>query len=683
MDSCWFVFVLFVAVFVAQVCCQDDDDGPYRGKYLGKLNSYHHQVSGDVYAVNDTTFLLIGFNYDGNGADTFFWSGAANRPGPQGFIVSDEFGKTNVLNRYFNKDFTLTLPEKKKITDIKWFAIYDLWSQNTFGDIYIPEEFEPPVLQTISQLTSKTHRVSSGSIEIVDSKTLRIPEFRFDGKSKTAHFWVGVGPQPGSKGSRVPDEYGYLDPLREYKGETITLVLPGDVTIFNIDWFSVYDVETNLNLGSLIIPDGLNVPPSLVRVIPHKNDLPNCLQLHKDFQVSWEVFGPAVTIQLAGQVKESEYMAFGISGDSGKSQMLGSDVAVAYIDGYLGYADDYNVTALSPCIKVLGQHKGVCKDEVVGGQNNNQLHTAIRENGINIITYRRSLISSDNGDKTVDTEEDTYVIWALGRLDHNKEPAFHDVYPKADVKLNFGNKDPTNNCFSFTSSEPEPSEPWEKGQIYDRTIRTFNAYIGPSAGKKGYQAITGQPATTMAWYINGYLAPEIWLRRGLTYAFKVRGGNNPHSAEFYHPLVITDEKHGGYDKLTDEGQSKVRVLAGVEYSRRGRPKPIAAGPLCLSKHREGKDRRLDDDFVSFKKFNRSLVYSCEEGAAGVLEITPNTTWPDIVYYHSFTQANMGWKIHIIDSFARSFTSSAAIPNLNSILFLLMPSISSIYYLFIF
>lgn len=37
--------------------------------------------------------------------------------------------RTNVLDRYFNKDFTLTLPENKKITDVKWFAVYDLASQ--------------------------------------------------------------------------------------------------------------------------------------------------------------------------------------------------------------------------------------------------------------------------------------------------------------------------------------------------------------------------------------------------------------------------------------------------------------------------------------------------------------------------------------------------------------------------
>jgi len=41
-------------------------------------------------------------------------------------------------------------------------------------------------------------------------------------------------------------------------------------------------------------------------------------------------------------------MAFGLSAAENKSEMIGSDVAVAYIDGYLGYATDYNITAKAP-----------------------------------------------------------------------------------------------------------------------------------------------------------------------------------------------------------------------------------------------------------------------------------------------------------------------------------------------
>lgn len=139
-----------------------------------------------------------------------------------------------------------------------------------------------------------------------------------------------------------------LDPIRKYDGETITLELPGDMTISEIDWISVYDLENNKNFGSVLIPNGLNVPPSLIKIQQHTASLPNCRQLHKDFRVSWEVFGPQITIQLAGQVMEDEYMSFGLSGSETSSQMLGADVVVAYIAGARGYATDYNITSLAP-----------------------------------------------------------------------------------------------------------------------------------------------------------------------------------------------------------------------------------------------------------------------------------------------------------------------------------------------
>lgn len=61
-------------------------------------------------------------------------------------------------------------------------------------------------------------------------------------------------------------------------------------------------MKTKSNYGSVIIPDGLNVPPSLVKILKRTQSLPNCVQLHKRYQVAWEIFGPQITIQLAGQV---------------------------------------------------------------------------------------------------------------------------------------------------------------------------------------------------------------------------------------------------------------------------------------------------------------------------------------------------------------------------------------------
>ena len=57
------------------------------------------------------------------------------------------------------------------------------------------------------------------------------------------------------------------------------------------------------------------------------------------------------------------------------------------------------------------------------------------------------------------------------------------------------------------------------------------------------------------------MTPELYLRRGLQYTFKIEGGNNAASAEFYHPFIITDEPVGGYNRLTKEQKSKVFVVA--------------------------------------------------------------------------------------------------------------------------
>uniref|UniRef100_A0A1B6DSH2 DOMON domain-containing protein n=3 Tax=Clastoptera arizonana TaxID=38151 RepID=A0A1B6DSH2_9HEMI len=644
----------------------------YSGKPLGKLNSYHHQVTGDVFAVDEYTLLITGFNYDGNGPDTFFWAGASNRPGPQGFIVPDRYGTTNVLDRYFNKDFTLTLPDRKKIVEIKWFAVYDLQTQSAFGDVYIPEEFEPPTVQTIGQLSKKSHGVSSGPIQIIDAKTIIIPNFTYNGAGKDTYFWVGVGPQPSSKGKKVPDEYGFLEPLRLYSNANVKLKLPGELSIFDIDWLSIYNIETKENFGSVFIPDNPNVPPSLDKIIPYKDTLPNCLQLHRDFQVRWEIFGPQITITLAGNMDEDYYLSFGLSGAPDKVQMLGSDIAVAYISAGRGYAVDYNITANSPCVKVLGQYKGVCRDDVIGAIDNNQLHNAERRNdGITYITYRRNLISSDPGDKEFKVDGPSQLIWAFGRLDANNEPSFHDVYPRGSISIELGSKETFDNCFPFIQTTKELKQAWERPKIIDRTLRTLTAVLGPSGGKKGYQGITGMPSNGLAWYINGLLIPEVWMRRGFTYGIRIFGGNDPHSAEFYNPLIITDEPHGGVERLSEQAQKNIRVLAGVQYTLRGQPRPTSSGPLCLARHK-GVDRRLDDDFPTFRKFNQSLSFSCEEGEPAILEVSPNSSWPDTVYYNSYTHSNMGWKIHIVDSLSIAHTSNGikqSYSSLNLVIFI--------------
>lgn len=653
---------LWISFCVLSFVSGQDRNEQYFGRFISKLNSYHHQVTGDVYAVNQNTLLIKDFSYDGEGTDTFFWSGSSDRPGPRGFLVPDEFGRTNVLKRYLNQDVTLTLPEGKTIEELRWFAIYDLTFQDTFGDVYIPEGFQPPQPQWLVGLSRNGHGVKSGRIRIIDAKTIEVTEFSYDGEGGQVFFWVGLGPQPSGKGTKVPDEYGYVNPLRRYDNENVRVTLPGRLNVFQIKWLSVWNVEEKISYGWTIMREGLNIPPSLVQVIPIGEKLvyPNCEQLHKDLQIRWSTHGPTISMEIAAQIDENEYVAFGFSGSENSSRMIGGDAVVAYIDDYLSYTVDYNITAHAPCHTVLGRMRGVCPDEQLGGIGNFQFLKKSRENGITSFELRRDFNTRDPGDIIVSESSAVYIIWAIGSLDSQKKPTFHRLFPKYDVKINFNRRPAEINCQDFTSTAVTERKPWTQFKVADASMTTITARLGPSGGSRGYPGMTGQTSFGLSWYLHGYLAPVVYLERGMKYQFLVEGGNNPSDSEFYHPFIITDEPTGGYGQLDEESRREIRVLAGVEFTRRGVPQPTAAGRLCRWKHKTGGDRRLDDDFPDFKRYRNSLTLACVEGSAAVMEVTPNSTWPPIVWYHSYSRPHMGWQLRIVDRLPQLTSASAEV-----------------------
>ncbi|KAM3958667.1 cytochrome and DOMON domain-containing protein knickkopf [Aphomia sociella] len=636
---------------------EDDEDGPYLGRYIGKLNTYHHQVSGDVYAVDDWTLLLVKFNYDGTGEDTFFRAGDSGRPGPQGFIVPDEHGKTNILERYHDAELRLALPEGKRISRMKWFAVYDIGSQNAFGDVYVPDDFEPPSPQTLSALAG-TPAVSSQPVQILDAVTILIPELRYDGSGEEVYFWTGNGAQPSANGQIIPDEYGYLEPLRAYRGEDVRLRLPGELSAARVDWLALWDRGARRALASVLLPRALNVPPAPTRLLPYRSKLPSCKQLHRDYQVSWEVFGNQITIELVAQMGAEDYMSFGVSGSASRSAMLGADVAVASWDArqQRGLAADYNITDVAPCVQVLGAWRGVCRDARLGALDSNQVFSAERVDGLTRVVFRRTLKPEDNADLEWATTRPLYVVWAIGTLDDEGEPAFHRLYPRSDVALRLVPETPgagDSDCVPFTDGAEPGAPAWEVAELFDPALRVFHFRLGPSGGRRGLAGRAGRRAApALAWYVNGQLAPDIQLRRGLQYTFKVYGGNDPHSAAEYHPLVVTAAAAGGLERLGAAAQRAARVLAGVHYPRRGRLAPAAAGALCVARRAATADARRDDDYATFRAFNRSLLWECA-GAPADLHVAPNSSWPDLVYYNSFTHAGMGGRIFVVDRHRRN------------------------------
>ncbi|XP_070063130.1 protein Skeletor, isoforms B/C isoform X1 [Drosophila virilis] len=480
-DKPWLVLVgLLAALSSLQHCC--DAAYPYYGTKIGSLTRLHHGVSGDVYAVDSRTIFIKKFNYDGEAPAAYFYVGNTARPSNEGAArLRDERGGTAALTRrYRNKDITLSLPEGKTLRDVKWFSVWcDEFAVN-FGDVAIPSTLDFPRPQKISALRG-VHGVSSDNIVIVDAQTLLVPNFSYDGEAPDAKFWVGRGQRPSAEGLRIPDENGKENPLRRYDRKTIVLTLPEDLTIFDIGHFGVWCEAFTVDFGHVRLPEGLNVPPSLKMLGISPQSKLNCEVLYDDlaFEVRWAVAGESIVVQLVAKLEPNNYMSFGISPNKNISQMIGADAAVAWVDPETGngFAQDYFLEGKAQC----SGGRGACPDvKIQQNTNSIRLLNAAMVNGYSIVTYQRSLASTDSLDLPISVSDAESVVWAIGPLNDYKEVSFHTYYNKHLHQIEFG-RQPKWNC-----PLPEGAKPGSSSDEQEEEVTQISSTGGagyPPAGR--------------------------------------------------------------------------------------------------------------------------------------------------------------------------------------------------------
>jgi len=113
-------------------------------KFIGKFTNYHHGIAGEVYAADEQTLKIKGFEYDGAGPDAFFWAGTSGEPSKVGIILPFPFdGKfydyedrsAPVLGRFEGADLTLHLPPGTQVSDLKWLSVWCRAFTVNFGDL--------------------------------------------------------------------------------------------------------------------------------------------------------------------------------------------------------------------------------------------------------------------------------------------------------------------------------------------------------------------------------------------------------------------------------------------------------------------------------------------------------------------------------------------------------------------
>ena len=126
---------------------------------------------------------------------------------------------------------------------------------------------------------------------------------------------------------------------------------------------------------------------------------------------------------------DGQYVAFGPSGDSKRTRMIGADVAVGWLDraSGKGFVHDHYMTSKSACTA----GKGVCQDtQSSRGTNNIRLLNAALVNDYVMLTYQRPLKAQDEQDKSIITNGTQAVIWAVGPLSSDNEPTYHKLRNK-------------------------------------------------------------------------------------------------------------------------------------------------------------------------------------------------------------------------------------------------------------
>ncbi|XP_006815462.1 protein Skeletor, isoforms B/C-like [Saccoglossus kowalevskii] len=644
-------FSALVAILSLTGVCEVWSSSPYHGKFISDFTTLAHGVTGTVYAVDDHRIRIVGFNYDGAAPDAFFWGGTTDEPGSSGEVIPDEFGRTATkLGTYINRSITITLPDGKTINNYRWVSVWCRDFTVDFGHIYIPNNFDAPLEYDAGPFREYAHGLK-GHVYITDSRTFRIENLHYDGNGPDAYFWVGTGSSPHRRGSKVPDENGSTRKLSGYNGDTISITMTSEMTVFDIDWLSMWCVAAVQNFGHVDIPDKseLNIPPYIDDSSDTSYD--NCEVLNDNFHVSWTLEGSYIQIQLSGRVDRGEYLAFGLSGSDVGTVMIGSDVTVAWTDeNNDAFAVDYSLTAYGQCS--VGY--GACPDAEADGVDDVYDSFAVITDGITRIGFTRQLDTGDSVDNAIPSDGEVYISWAIGLINPNGLAAKHHTVPSGNVKLNFGRVN-SDNCPSFPDTTLKPVTPWEEVCLDgDEDNTVFRVRIGQAGGRRGYTAITGLVSWGIAWYINETLIPVLRLKRGVNYTFIIEGGDDPMQSASYHPFYITDDPVGGYVQKSQEEREQVKVYAGVEFEN-GNPSPTAAGRYCEYKT-TGVDQSEESE--TFEDYFKTLKLDCEEGAPGELLWTPDENTPDTVYYQCYTHQYLGWKITFNDAAGIYLTSAS-------------------------
>ncbi|KAI2799824.1 hypothetical protein BLOT_014252 [Blomia tropicalis] len=438
-------------------------------------------AAGTVYIVDESTIFIRGFTFDGNQYPfAFFMGGLTHAPDGTGFIIPDEKGSTRPLGKYKEQDIVIKLPEGRTVRELKWLSVWSRQVHANLGHVFISPDMQIPFPLELPPITGLSHGIHSGPITLVDAQTILVTDFWYDGLAPAAYWWVTRGPRQSPQGLRLKDENNTPKPLRAYRGETFLIRLPESKTIYDFDWFGVWEESFQADFANMAIPKHVRVPPSARMLGTRNENKLNCevLNDHRGFEIRWIMDNDDIVMQLVSKLYPREYMAFGLSKNDHISTMNSADAAVTWIDeAGNGHAIDYYLSSKEPCIGV----RGSCPDLKLPGATDSikLLHAAV-VNGFSMVTFKRPQLGVDEAyDQHIFSDGQQAVIWAIGPLNSRNEVSYHSLHNHGNKFIDFA-RTPSWNC-------PRPDE----SLVNQRRVQRLTAEATEKIG--GEQLPSPQP----------------------------------------------------------------------------------------------------------------------------------------------------------------------------------------------
>jgi len=184
---------------------------------IGDIQTFHHAVSGELWALDDNKLMVKNFNYDGTGPDAFFWVGTEGTPKnpldeSKTAILAHPFEGVHyeyrndaapILGAASNEQVMLSLPPNMKVSDLKWLSVWCRKFTVDFGSLtFDGSKFSPSLPAPLAP--------PSNSVEEPAAEPEAEPESEPEAEPGYDHGSNSLEPEsePSTKGEPEPEPHG-------------------------------------------------------------------------------------------------------------------------------------------------------------------------------------------------------------------------------------------------------------------------------------------------------------------------------------------------------------------------------------------------------------------------------------------------------------------------------------------